>query len=319
MFSYRHAFHAGNHADVLKHTVLIAVLKHLVQKEAPLAVFDTHAGAGLYRLDGDYAQTSAEAAEGILRLKAAARGAASAGQGGSAAHSTAISPGDGSASRLPEPLEDYLEMVAAFNAGDSFKIYPGSPFIIQRLLRAQDRLKLFELHPTDFRTLSANIGQLEAGRQVAVSREDGFEGLRKFLPPPQRRALVLIDPSYELKPDYGRVLATVGDSLKRFATGTYVVWYPIIARPEAHELPRKLKTLCGKVGRPWLLASLSIKSSKIRLDAGGTSVRPGLPASGVFVVNPPHTLKAALQSSLPHLVAALAQDRHAAHVIEAGS
>ena len=178
MFSYRHAFHAGNHADVLKHTVLIATLQHLLQKDAALTVLDTHAGAGLYRLDGDYATTSAESADGILRLVAPATPPA-----------------------LTPALQDYVDMVRAFNQGAVTRVYPGSPFIAQRLLRDQDKLKLFELHPTDARALAGNVAQLEAGRQVAVLPEDGFEGVKKFLPPPARRALVLCDPSYEIKSD----------------------------------------------------------------------------------------------------------------------
>jgi 23S rRNA (adenine2030-N6)-methyltransferase len=298
MFSYRHAFHAGNHADVLKHTVLLAILRHLVQKDAALTVFDTHAGAGLYRLDGDYATTSAEAAEGFLKLVA---------------------------SELPHPvapaLQDYVDLVAGFNTQGSHKIYPGSPFIIQRVLadRGRDKLKLFELHPTDTKTLTANIAQLEAGRQIAILREDGFEGLKKFLPPPSRRALVLCDPSYELKTDYGRVAEMVADALQRFATGTYAVWYPIIPRPEAHDLPRKLKTLANKAGKPWLHATLTVKSSKLLKDNEGEVVRPGLPASGVFIINPPHTLKAALKDALPQMVALLKQDSHATSSLDSGS
>jgi 23S rRNA (adenine2030-N6)-methyltransferase len=295
MFSYRHAFHAGNHADVLKHTVLLAVMRHLVQKDTALTVFDTHAGAGLYRLDGDYAQTSSEAAEGFLKL---------------------VSGG------LPKPvapaLQDYLDMVASFNSKGNHKVYPGSPFIIQRLLRDRDKLKLFELHPTDTKTLVANIAQLEAGRQVAILREDGFEGIKKFLPPPSRRALVLCDPSYEMKNDYGRVADMVADSLIRFATGTYAVWYPIIPRPEAHDLPKKLKTLANKAGKSWLGTTLTIKNSKLLQDAAGDVVRPGLPASGMFIINPPHTLKAALQLALPQMVAALKQDQHATFSLDSG-
>ena len=294
MFSYRHAFHAGNHADVLKHTILLAVLRHMVQKETPFTVLDTHAGAGLYRLDGDYAQTSAEAADGYLKLIAGA----------------------------PEPLapllQDYLELVAGFNPGGGHRIYPGSPFIVQRLLRGRDKLKLFELHPTDGKTLVANIAQLDARRQVAVLREDGFEGVKKFLPPPSRRALLLCDPSYELKNDYARVAAMVADALMRFATGNYVVWYPIIPRPEAHDLPKKLKTLANKAGKSWLHATLTLKSSKLLQDASGVVTRPGLPASGVFLINPPHTLKAALQLALPQLVARLGQDGNAAFTLESG-
>lgn len=209
-------------------------------------------------------------------------------------------------------------MVASFNTAGSHRVYPGSPFLVQRLLRERDRLKLFELHPTDARTLAANIAQLEAGRQVAVLQEDGFEGLKKFLPPPARRALVLSDPSYEIKSDYARVVALVADSLQRFATGTYVVWYPIIPRPEAHDVPRKLKTLANRAGKPWLHASLTVKSSKLVSDESGEIKRPGLPASGMFIINPPHTLKAALQLALPQLVNSLAQDEHASFGLESG-
>ena len=300
MFSYRHAFHAGNHADVLKHSILLAVLKHLIQKDTALTVFDTHAGAGLYRLDGDYAETSGEAANGFLRVLSKENAAA------------AIK------GELAPMLQDYLDMVASFNSKGSHKVYPGSPFIIQRLLRERDKLKLFELHPTDSKTLTANIAQLEAGRQVAVFREDGFEGLKKFLPPPARRALVLSDPSYEIKNDYTRVVAMVADSLVRFATGTYAVWYPIIPRPEAHDVPRKLKTLANKSGKSWLNATLTVKSSKLTSDEAGEVVRPGLPASGMFIINPPHTLKAALQLALPQLVTLLGQDQHATFTVESG-
>ncbi|MFZ5567960.1 MAG: 23S rRNA (adenine(2030)-N(6))-methyltransferase RlmJ [Pseudomonadota bacterium] len=293
MFSYRHAFHAGNHADVLKHTVLIAMLRHLTQKEAALTVIDTHAGAGLYRLDSEFAETSGEAAEGIRRLQSPA-----------------------AAEPLAPALQDYLELVASFNGKGSQRVYPGSPFIIQRLLREHDLLKLYELHPTDAKTLDANVAQLNAGRQVVVLREDGFGCVTRFLPPPSRRALLLCDPSYEIKSDYARVAAMVSDALRRFATGTYAVWYPIIPRPEAHDLPRKLKTLATKSGKPWLHATLTVKSSK--MAAGEDAKRPGLPASGMFVINPPHTLKGQLQPALPQLVKLLGQDRNAACTLDSG-
>jgi len=319
MFSYRHALHAGNHADVLKHTVLIAILRHLTEKDAPLAVFDTHAGAGLYRLDGDYAKTSGEAAQGFLRLAHPGEPAAAIDSPPPKGRATKPVNEAAASAGLAPALQDYMDLVLGFNTKGSLKVYPGSPFIIQQLLRERDKLKLFELHPTDAKTLSANIAQLDAGRQVSVLREDGFEALKKFLPPPQRRALVLCDPSYEIKNDYHRVSATMADALTRFATGTYVVWYPIIPRPEAHDLPRKLKTLATKAGKPWLHASLSVKSSKVLVDtASGTQTRPGLPASGMFVINPPHTLKAALQLALPYMVAVLGQDRHAHFALEAG-
>ena len=311
MFSYRHAFHAGNHADVLKHTALVAILKHMTQKEAALTVLDTHAGAGLYRLDGDYSATSGEAINGILRLRVEPKAVAT------KAAKTKIA---GVAPEVLAPaLQDYLDLVATFNSGkDSFKIYPGSPFIIQHFLKGRDKLKAFELHPTDSKTLSANVAQLEAGRQVAVLREDGFEGIKKFLPPPVKRALVLCDPSYEVKSDYPRVTEMVADALKRFPTGTFAVWYPIIPRPEAHDVPRKLKTLATKSDRSWLHATLTVKSSKLTSDDQGEVIRPGLPASGMFVINPPHTLKAAMAAALPIMVARLAQDSHATFTLDSG-
>ena len=314
MFSYRHAFHAGNHADVLKHAALIAILKHMTEKEAALTVLDTHAGAGLYRLDGEYSATSGEAANGVMRLLVEPKTVAPKTPNAAKNKATAVAP-----EALAPALQDYLDLVATFNASkDSLKIYPGSPFIIQHFLKGRDKLKAFELHPTDSKTLAANIAQLEAGRQVAVLREDGFEGVKKFLPPPVKRALLLCDPSYEIKSDYARVTEMVADALKRFATGTYAVWYPIIPRPEAHDLPRKLKTLANKSARPWLHATLTVKSSKLTSDDQGEVIRPGLPASGIFVINPPHTLKAALAAALPMMVARLAQDSHAAFTLDSG-
>ena len=294
MFSYRHAFHAGNHADVLKHLTLVAMLRHLTQKDTPLMVVDTHAGAGLYRLDGEYAGTSGEAADGILKL----------------------APAAAAMKDMAPAITDYLGLVAGFNKPGQLKIYPGSPFIIHRLLHegGRDKLKLFEMHPTDAKALAGNIAQLEAGRQIAVARQDGFEGVKAFLPPPSRRALVLVDPSYEIKSDYAKVTAWLQDSLKRFATGVYAIWYPIIPRPEAHDLPRRLKTLANNAGKPWLHATLSIGHGPAPIGEGQHG--PGLTASGMFVVNPPHTLKPAVQAALPQLVDILGRGRGQAHVLE---
>ena len=337
MFSYRHAFHAGNHADVLKHTCLIALMKYLTQKDTALTVIDTHAGAGLYRLDGDYTETSGEAREGVFKLILASKVIpAHTGRAGAAikkvassakdiaAAADAVAPAGGSYAWSPALL-DYLDLLRGLNphfaqTGDPahLKIYPGSPFITQKFLSGRDKLKLFELHPTDFKSLSGNIEQLGVGRQVTVAREDGFEALKTFLPPPARRAMVLCDPSYEMKTDYARVASCMADAVKRVATGTYVVWYPIIPRPEAHDLPRKLKTLAVKAGRPWLQATLTVKSSKLTTDTEGEVIRPGLPASGMFIINPPHTLTAELNAALPQMVALLGQDRNAGFTLEHG-
>jgi 23S rRNA (adenine2030-N6)-methyltransferase len=298
MFSYRHAFHAGAHPDVLKHIMLIAMLRHLTEKEAPLTVVDTHAGAGLYRLDGDYAGTSGEAAEGVIKL---------------------VSGLDSLDDAAPA-VRDYLETIAGFNTPGQLKIYPGSPFITQRLLRpeARDKLKLFEMHPTDSKSLAGNVSQLEAGRQISVARQDGFEGLKAFLPPPARRALVLIDPSYEIKSDYAKVAACIQDALHRFATGVYAVWYPIIPRAEAHDLPRRLKTLASHAGKPWLHATLSIGQREERAMPGEPQRGPGLTASGMFIINPPHTLKATMQAALPQLLELLGRGRGKSQSLETG-
>jgi 23S rRNA (adenine2030-N6)-methyltransferase len=305
MFSYRHAFHAGNHADVLKHITLLALLKYLTQKEA-LTVIDTHAGAGLYRLDSDHSHTSGEAQEGVLRLSAALHN----------------KPG----AEVAPAIAGYLDLLAGLNPdfGTShnpaaLRVYPGSPFIASQFLAGRHKLKLFELHPTDFRALSGNIGQLELGRGAVCAMQDGFEALRPLLPPPSRRALVICDPSYEMKTDYGRVSAVIGDALKRFPTGTYAVWYPLIPRPEAHDLPKKLKTLASRAGRAWLDATLTVKGSKLHKTVDGETLRPGLPASGMFVINPPYTLHGELKAALPQLEQWLGQDHNAAHSLSQGS
>lgn len=312
MFSYRHAFHAGSHADVLKHLALISILEHLGSKPAALTVVDTHAGAGLYRLDSDHARTSGEAADGIFKLF-----------GPDAPVPSSFSATNLEAIPIAPALRDYLDLIASFNPSGRPLVYPGSPFVIQRLLRgeARDRLKLFELHPSDARALAGHIAQLDAGRQVTMARADGFEQLKSLLPPPSRRALVLIDPSYEIKSDYARVAACVQDSLRRFATGVYMVWHPVIARNEAHELPRRLRTLSNQAGRPWLAATLSIGAApqeKQPALPGERAPRPGLRASGLFIVNPPHPLEAALRQALPQLVRLLGRGRGQAFSVASG-
>jgi 23S rRNA (adenine2030-N6)-methyltransferase len=293
MYSYRHAFHAGNHADVLKHSMLVAILKHLQQKDTPLTVVDTHAGAGLYRLDSPAAGTSGEADDGIVKLR----------------------PASAALETVAPAIADYLEMVAHFNKPGQLKVYPGSPFVVHRYLREGDKLKLFEMHPTDSKALAGNVQQLKAGRQISIARADGFESLKALLPPPSRRALVLIDPSYEIKSDYAKVTAAITDSLKRFATGVYAVWYPIIPRAEAHELPRRLKTIANNAGKPWLHAALNI-GHPAHAPGETPAHGPGLSASGMFVINPPHTLKPLMQEALPQLVQMLGRGRGQSHTLE---
>lgn len=276
MFSYRHAFHAGNHADVLKHVVLVQLLRHLAAKDTPFWVIDTHAGAGLYALEGEWAAQRREFAEGVGRLW--------------------------ERTDLPPAVADYLAVVRAFNPDGVLRHYPGSPFIVLRYLREHDRLRLFELHPNEHRVLSRNLEEAgrEAMQRARVQASDGFDGPKALLPPPPRRALVLIDPAYEDKRDYARVLGTLRDALGRFATGCYAVWYPQVQRRESLDLPRRLE---GLPGARWLHATLTVG----RPSPGGF----GLHGSGMFVVNPPWTLRAALEGCLPWLARTLGQDAHA--------
>ncbi|MGL4575608.1 MAG: 23S rRNA (adenine(2030)-N(6))-methyltransferase RlmJ [Burkholderiaceae bacterium] len=279
MFSYRHAFHAGNHADVLKHAMLLHIIDYLTQKDGALMVVDTHAGAGFYGLQDAYAQKSGEYLHGIAKLWDAAN--------------------------LPPLLAQYVDAIRAFNADGVLSRYPGSPVLLQRRLRAHDKLRLFELHTTDFPLLADNMRQLNTSRQIQVQQADGFEGLKAFLPPPSRRGLILIDPSYEDKRDYRRVADALADALKRFATGTYAIWYPVLARPESRNLPTALIRACEAARAKWLHATLQV--------AQADAEAKGLVASGMLIVNPPYTLHAALNDALPTLQALLTAGPGAAH------
>ncbi|HYD34210.1 MAG TPA: 23S rRNA (adenine(2030)-N(6))-methyltransferase RlmJ, partial [Methylophilaceae bacterium] len=208
MLSYRHAFHAGNHADVLKHFVLKEVLQYSAQKDKPFWYVDTHAGAGMYALDKGYAQQNAEYRDGIERLW--------------------------NSQDLPPALVDYVALIRKLNPQGSLRHYPGSPAVARELLRPDDRMRLFELHPNDSKLLRQEflVDNPQANRQMLIETQDGFAGLKALLPPPPRRAVVLIDPPYEDKSDYQRVVEAIKDSLERFADGTYMIWYPVLQRPE---------------------------------------------------------------------------------------
>jgi 23S rRNA (adenine2030-N6)-methyltransferase len=277
MLAYRHAFHAGNHADVLKHVVLVLVLRHLAGKEKGFRFVDTHGGAGGYSLLGRYAQKNAEHERGIGLLW--------------------------TRTDLPPPLADYVALVRRFNPDGRLTQYPGSPSLARLLMRPQDELRAFELHPTEQKILRASLA---GERRASAIDGDGFAGLRSQLPPPTRRGVVLIDPSYEGSGDYARVVATLRDALDRFADGTYLIWYPQVAKLEAAELPRRLAALAP---RGWLHARLTVQQP----DARGF----GLAGSGMFVLNPPHTLQATLAETLPTLVALLGQHAGSDYLLDA--
>jgi 23S rRNA (adenine2030-N6)-methyltransferase len=288
MFSYRHAFHAGSHADILKHLITIQLLRYLQEKPGALSIVDTHAGAGLYNLQDGFAAISKESAGGIVRL-----------QDYLASASTSV----------PESISDYLACVAIENATESAVLYPGSPFILARLLRPQDRLRLFELHPNEIDILRGNINQLNCAKQVDVYSADGFSRLKGLLPPPSRRGLVLIDPSYEDKNDYRNLELCLEEALSRFATGCYAVWYPVIARRESIALPDRLKAIAKANDRAWLCAELRVENA------------PGerrLQASGMFIINPPWTLHNHLKDALPILKKALGLDSGASYTLQSG-
>jgi 23S rRNA (adenine2030-N6)-methyltransferase len=283
MLSYRHAFHAGNHADVLKHFVLIQLSRHLGQKDKPFWIIDTHAGAGLYELDTGYATKLKEYEGGIGRLW--------------------------TRQDLPAALADYVDLVRACNpnsthASSTLRFYPGSPWLALQTLRPQDRLRLFELHSSDSKILQDNFA--DQGRRVSVTTANGFDALKALLPPPPRRALVLIDPPYETRDDYTHVISALKEGLSRFATGTYAIWYPQLARQEAQQLPDKLKRLPI---RNWLHVTLSVHAP--------SSDGFGMHGSGMFIINPPWTLHQTLEAIMPYLVEVLGQDAGAGYTLEA--
>lgn len=277
MLSYRHAFHAGNHADVLKHFVLDQVLTYITQKDKAFWYIDSHAGAGQYALDTHYAAQNTEFDTGITRLR--------------------------QTSQLPAPLQQYVDLIARCNPGPALRIYPGSPEIAHQHLRSLDKMRLFELHPTDYRLLVNHYSQQQ--QQIKVMQQDGFAGLKAILPPPSKRAVVLIDPPYEEKQDYQRVVSAVKDSMNRFATGTYLIWYPLLPRAEPLAMVQSLQQLGLN---NWLNVAIQVQQP----SPDGF----GMYGSGLYIVNPPWTLPAILEQSLPVLVNVLAQDASAHHLLE---
>lgn len=275
MLSYRHGFHAGNHADVLKHYVLFSILNYYNQKDKPYWYIDTHSGAGLYDIHHEFSEKTGEYDEGVGLLQRE--------------------------KKLPKELYDFLEFLIQFQINQ--KLYPGSPVIAQKMIRSIDRIKLFELHPTDSQHLINNFkGQ---GVKYQIQNSDGFQGLISLLPPSSRRAVALIDPPYEDKNDYKKVVATLQEAYKRFATGCYVVWYPLLMREESLSLANKLKRAFPE---NHLNVSLSVYQP--------VNNQLGMFGSGLFIINPPYTLKAELEKIMPILVDVLKQDDNASYELE---
>lgn len=261
MLSYRHSFHAGNPADVLKHLVLAQVLQYQTIKDKPLDYIDTHSGAGFFELSSSDAQKTQEYKEGIAKLWQ---------------HSSEH-----------EALNDYIALIKSFNGGDELAFYPGSPKIAEHYLRRQDKGWFFELHPRDLQLLEQNM---QGKRSIRVRGENGFAGLIGLLPPASRRACVLIDPPYEIKDDYDTVISTLVKAHQRFATGTYMIWYPVVDRARINNMEQGLidSGMCN------------IQLFELATQAD-TDVH-GMTASGMIVINPPWKLKQTMDSVLPELV-----------------
>ncbi|MCW8875225.1 MAG: 23S rRNA (adenine(2030)-N(6))-methyltransferase RlmJ [Gammaproteobacteria bacterium] len=268
MLSYRHSFHAGNHADVLKHLVLTSILAYLVRKDKPLCYLDTHAGAGGYALQGVQAQKNREYETGIGCLW--------------------------ERDDLPAPLADYVELVRRFNPGSELQYYPGSPWLARQLLRSTDRLFLHELHPAD----CAALREQSAGdRRVKVSCTDGYQGCIALVPPMERRGLVLIDPPFEVKSDYLRAIETLHQAYRRFATGVYALWYPVVERARVDQLEGALRA----TGIPGV--------DRYELGVARDRRGHGMTASGLLVVNPPWILRQEMEQCLPWLAGQLGQEQ----------
>ncbi|OBX09309.1 23S rRNA (adenine(2030)-N(6))-methyltransferase RlmJ [Gallibacterium genomosp. 3] len=265
MLSYRHSFHAGNYADVLKHIVQLLILEALQQKEKGFLYLDTHAGAGLYSLQSFEAEKTAEFTEGIGYLW--------------------------ERDDLPEIVRHYLQQVKQINPKDKLNFYPGSPLLAANLLRPQDRAILTELHPSDYPLLRKNMQKFS---NIQVKRENGFQQLKSALPPKERRGFVLIDPPYELKEDYQLVVEAIVEGYKRFATGTYAIWYPVVLRQQIKKMIHSFE------------ATQIRKILQIELGIRPDSTQRGMTASGMIVINPPWKLESQMREILPYLSEVLA-------------
>lgn len=275
MLSYQHAYHAGNFADVLKHTVLIQALKYLKTKDKPLCYVDTHAGSGKYQLQSGEAQKIQEFQGGIGNLWLR--------------------------TDLPTPVADYVELIKQHNPTGILNHYPGSPLIASQLLGNQDRLFLYELHTAESRQLVDNV---KKDKRIKTFRADGLKDSLGLLPPKENRSLVLIDPSYEIKEEYQTVVDALKAMQRRFATGCYLLWYPVVARKRNQYMERALQ-------------ASGIKNIQLfELGILPDSDEFGMTACGMVAINPPWTLFAEMKQVLPYLADVLGLDKQGHHRIE---
>jgi len=273
--NYRHAFHAGNFADVLKHTVLVGLIESLKQKNTPFCYVDTHAGSGRYALNSEESEKTGEFASGIKPMLGVAN--------------------------LPSLLHIYLNLVRSFNAGtgSGLHTYPGSPLIVASLMRDNDRIAACELQPDEARRLKQEFSN---DQRVACHERDGYEALKALLPPKEKRGLVLIDPPYEAQFDeFGIIINGLLDAHRRWPNGIYAVWYPIKLRQDAEVFYRRLSTLpYSKI----LVAELCLHQPNSALRLNGC---------GMALINPPYRFEQALNEVLPVLAKILQQSRYGTH------
>jgi len=275
MLSYRHGFHAGNFADVLKHITQTLIIDALKEKPKPFVYYDTHAGAGRYDLSTDVSLKTAEFKSGIAEIW--------------------------QRTDIPKSVKPYVEIIRQLNANGELKYYPGSPLIARELISRNNRLELTDLHPADFKLLKQEFVN---DRNVRVQQKDGYKNLLSQLPPIQRRALILIDPSYELNGDYKGCANNVIKAHKLFATGIYAIWHPIIARKCTDQFYNMFK-LSG------------IKNIlKIELCIKQYNEDYGMTGTGMVIINPPWKLKQQLEETLPWLAKHLQQDNFTKYSIE---
>ncbi|VIO68775.1 23S rRNA (adenine(2030)-N(6))-methyltransferase RlmJ [Bradyrhizobium ivorense] len=272
--NYRHAFHAGNFADVIKHIVLVRMLTYLQEKPAPFRVIDTHAGAGLYDLTSSEAQRGGEWLTGIARLMQA---------------------------RLTDKalplIAPYLDIVRSFNPAAELKAYPGSPLIARALLRPQDRLTACEIQPEARKQL---IDALRRDTQARVVDLDGWMALPAFVPPNERRGLVLIDPPFEAKDEFERLTRGFVEAFAKWPTGSYLIWYPVKSRRATDDLARSVAAAAA-TSRP------AGKCLRLEFSAAPQEYGGGLVSTGLLIVNPPWTLVSELKLILPELEKPLGQ------------
>jgi 23S rRNA (adenine2030-N6)-methyltransferase len=272
MLSYRHAYHAGNFADVLKHLVLSRVLEYLMKKDKPVCIIDTHAGAGTYSLTTEAAQKNREYANGIARLW--------------------------QKDDLPKIVAEYVALVKASNEGGKLNAYPGSPYFERHYLREHDRLILCELHPNEIKALQ---GFAPDDARVKTIHGDGLAECLALLPPAERRGLVFIDPSYEIKTDYAQVVESVEAFHRRFATGVFAIWYPIVTRAQANALVR------GFERGPYK------RVMRFELSIRRAAADQGMSGCGMIVINAPWKLGEEIGEALPYLARELGIEGQGVH------